>query len=500
MKKLLFFTIILTLSAVSYAKGKPEPVIESPSFEFPPGVTDWFSRNNPASKAVSLPDFPSLNIPRRALPDIPDSFISGELSEKIDSVNDGRFPLITKAEDTPEQIFESDIQSSSVPVQSEEPAPEDIFITDSGEDSVLTGTPEAPPAVFARSSQSEASSDKVTAGQSSASGDVSSKYHFPNKFLYIEGSAERVEHRHFFMEVFSIEAIGAGYTVTKSKDEAGYTFKFYVTANMTEYNGILRPDEDNKYIIRISLINNADNSEILFFDFFFNELDEMFEYTQSLFNMATVYIPPDRKEIYVVPDRNWQNKWLYFTASVDYPISFFALQPTGLLGGQAAYYEDAIGKKTPEHLDHIILPRPGLTLGLEFQFHKSWSAGLSFHINLGDPQTVFFFGIAAGASIKYNIKTDNFIIQPYLSGLLPLNMSAVFNEYPPLSLGVGVQAGVKGGASGMVFIDVGFMYSLGDVYMKNPYDYAPKPPQIHYKHFVFGISIGYKLGVFSRRN
>jgi len=336
-----------------------------------------------------------------------------------------------------------------------------------------------------------------------------------NQFLFIEGYAENDELLEAFLWAFQIEAGGAGYIVVPAKEDAAYTFKFDVSANMIEDNkGNLIPalENDNQYIVRISLIDNSNNEEILFFDFFFTEIDEVYEYSQSLFNMATVYIPPGKRDIYYdyIVDRDWQNKWLYLRASVDYPISFFALQPTGLLGGQAAYMPSNSPTGLPplsmQRLNHIILPQPGLTIGVEGQFLDFLGAELGLKMNIGDPWTYSFFNLTLNMAVKYNIKTENFMIQPYIGGLIPLIISDVFIEFPPLSLGAGVQAGVKGGPSGMIFIDVSFMYSFGEVYMKNQYaepdkegkTIAPVPRQIHYKHFVFGISVGYKYGLFNR--
>ena len=323
----------------------------------------------------------------------------------------------------------------------------------------------------------------------------------PNKFLFIDGTAQISGHHEFFLRVFRIEAGGAGYVVAGSREEAAYTFRFNVTANMVENDeGELQPapEYDNQYILRISLLDNSTDAEILFFDFFFTDLNEMYEYTQSLFHMATVYIPPD-KDVYLGPDRSWQNKWLYFRATIDYPISFFALQSTGLRGGgQAAYSQDNAGNSIAlQHLNHIILPQPGLTIGAEVQFLDFLGAELFFKLNIGDPQTNFFINMAAGASVKFNIKIADFIIQPYLTGIIPLNMSTVFNQASPFAAGIGVQAGVKGGP-GIIIIDIGFTLSFGDFFMKNRYTYAPLPTQIHYTHFAFGIGIGYKYGIINR--
>ena len=327
---------------------------------------------------------------------------------------------------------------------------------------------------------------------------------YPNQFLFIEGTADTSGHREFFLHHFKLEATAAGYTVTELKDEAAYTFRFNVRDHMVEDrfgNLFPAPPDDNQYIIRISLIENTKNTEILYFDFYFSTFDEMYEYNQSLFQMATIYIPPDRKEIFIPVDTRWQNKWLYFFASLDYPISFYALQPTGLQAGQAAYNKDSSDKITQlQHLNHIILPQPGLSLGVELQFLKFLSLGLNFQLNLGDTKSAFFMNMAAGGQLKANIKTEDFLLQPYLAFSMPITVSPLFDEYPQFSAGGGFQAGVRGGSSGSFFVDVNFMYSLGDVLMQNTYgNLAPYPPQIHYNHFNFGVGIGYKFGLLNRK-
>jgi len=337
----------------------------------------------------------------------------------------------------------------------------------------------------------------------------------PNEFLFIEGSAERNDQLDFFITNFNIEAVAAGYTITESKNDAAFTFRFAVSPNtIIDDEGKKQPalQDDNQFVIRISLVYNNTDDEVLYFDFFFTELDEMYEYTQSIFNKATIYIPPSDKEIIVeikVPgeiDRGWQNKWLYLKLSVDYPISFFALQPTGLKGnGQAAYgeiYDPITGMISYVFmpLDHIINPRPGLTAGIEIQILNFISFAFNFHATLGDTATYSFFNMAASAELRFNIKTKNFLLQPYGAFMYPLNKSGVFKEVPLFAAGGGIEAGVRGGKNGSFFLNVNFLYYFGDVLMHNKYGpLYPLPKEIHYKRFTLGLGIGYKLGFANRK-
>jgi len=322
-----------------------------------------------------------------------------------------------------------------------------------------------------------------------------------NEYLFLEGKADEEDHLEFFLWIFGVEAAGSGYTVTETKEEAAYTFKFDITPNMYEdEEGILHPapDYDSQFVARISLVNNSNDEEILFFDFFYTNLYELYEFSQIIFHRATVYIPP---EYYITAiDRSWQNKVFYFRGSIDYPIVFYALQPTDLFGGLSVFNLGPGGQ--PSNLiplDHKIMPQPGVTFGLEFQLFDFMSFEFNLQANLGDPKTYLFINLAVGVEAKINIKTPHLVLQPYGAYYVPLNVSPVFRDFPPFSAGGGIQASVMGFNDGVFFVNVNFLYSLGDVFMHNPYDpLSPFPEVIHYNRFVFGIGFGYKFGFLDR--
>jgi len=329
----------------------------------------------------------------------------------------------------------------------------------------------------------------------------------PNNFLFIEGIAENEDQKEFFLTNFAIEAVTFGYTLTKTRQEAAYTFRFSVVPNTVTIDGVQRPapPDDNQYVLRIYLVDNKENMVVLRFDFFFTHLIEMYEYTQIIFMRAAVYIPPVERGggtqvVKVETDSGWQNKWFYLRASLNYPIVFHALQPKGLIGGQAVYeglYENP-GELIP--LDHKIQPQPGLTVGLEIQFLNFMSLEANFQISLGDTSTYNYFNAAAGAELKFPIKTSSLIIEPYLAGSYLFNPSPLFTEFPSISAGAGIQFAAKGGKSGAFFVDVSYMHSFSDAVMKNPYDQiTPNPDVIHYNRFVIGIGIGYKFGFLDRK-
>ena len=314
--------------------------------------------------------------------------------------------------------------------------------------------------------------------------------------IYIEGVAEQEGHRTFFLDSFKAEAYSLGLHVTGYREEAEFTFRFYVQSHADEY------DPSISYIILVSLLDNETGAEMVSFGWPFAELEEMREHNPFVFYMAAALIPgaiPEEFRIVMqVPERDerWRNQWLYVRASIDYPIVFYVLRSTGLVAGQGAY---GPGNQL-QHLDHIIMPKPGITVGAEWLFHRNASLELNLQGTLGDPRTYMFFNLALGAQVKYIFRPGNFKIQPYFALSVPLNISPEFSDFPRLAIGGGAQVSVRGSSRGAFFLDVNFMYSLGDVFRHNPYgDLTPNPPRIHYRRFVVGLGIGHKFGVMERR-
>ena len=340
----------------------------------------------------------------------------------------------------------------------------------------------------------------------------------PNRFIFIEGTADRADFREYFMTNFKAEAFGAGYTVTGSKREASHTVKFSVNRNLvTGTDGIRRqaPPGDNQYVIKISLLRNPDDFEIIVFDFFFSSLEEMYDYNQFLFLKAVSNIPPITEDDIIlvqeqghVIDNSWKNKWLYFRASFDYPITFYELQSEGLIGGIGLYegtFDDPI-RTAP--IDHKVLAMPGATLGVEGQVLDFLSVELNYQLSLGDTKDNTFINMALAMEVKYNFKYfNNFVLSPYGTFIYHLTVSEIFKEFPPFAAGGGIQACTKGGKHGAFFIDVKYLFSFpDDAVMKNPYlEFSedkrlyPKPEVIHYKRSVIGIGIGYKFGILDRK-
>jgi len=213
---------------------------------------------------------------------------------------------------------------------------------------------------------------------------------FPSRNIYIEGSAEEQDQLDFFMANFQIEASAMGFNISENKDEAEYTFWFHVQSHSDEYDPLI------KYLIIISLFDNETGTEMISFGWPFAELEEMYAHNQYLFHMATVHIPGISEEDWIellqprAADNRWKNKWIYLRASADYPVVFYILQPTGLIGGQGAYTGTYDSPATVQHMDHKIMPQPGITLGAELQFLNIVSFEMNFQTHLGNPKTYKF--------------------------------------------------------------------------------------------------------------
>jgi hypothetical protein len=340
-------------------------------------------------------------------------------------------------------------------------------------------------------------------------------FEFPNRNLFITGSAEVSTHRSYFMENFQMEATALGFTVVNTKDEAGYTFNF----DSQRYEGA--------FIALITLTLNEGDVEIVNFGWPYSNLDEMYEYNQFVFFKAVVLIPGiDEDELRALMeqeriDTRWQYKRVYFRVSFDYPISFYALQPTGLYNGTSAYKGNPDDQENtgfefyPTPLTHHVIALPAVTAGIEFQPLKFLAIEANVHAKLGEPNNNAVLNIMAGAQLKVPIRFKQIMVEPYAAFLYPLlsmqlnssqvNASKGFKEFPDFFAGGGIQFCIKGGKSGSFFADANYMFvppfaqkkeAILNNHLGNLY---PNPAEFHYKPFIIGISIGYKFGVWGRR-
>jgi len=191
-------------------------------------------------------------------------------------------------------------------------------------------------------------------------------------------------------------------------------------------------------------------------------------------------------------DNSWQNKLIYIRASFDYPISYLELKNV-----KVAYNGDPLPPQTVIPLDHKIMPQMGATAGIEIQPLGFLSLEVNFQVTKINPmQDLLLLNMSAGAELKFNLKTQYMMIQPYGTFIYHLVTDENFAVFPQFTFGGGLQVGTRAGP-GMFFINISYLMSLDDPELKNPYStLAPDPKTIPYKRFVIGLGIGYKFGLF----
>ncbi|MCL2184548.1 MAG: hypothetical protein FWB86_01665 [Treponema sp.] len=338
---------------------------------------------------------------------------------------------------------------------------------------------------------------------------VQNAENLPNRRIFIEGRGVNSRQQEYFYINFRKEAASTGYPVVNNKNEAAYVFRFNITNNPN------RDIDPNLYVMKISLLNNISNIEIISFDFFFSTLEEMDQHNRFIFfNAVSGVIPPlAEKDLVVVQeiieeviiqeiDTSWRDKWIYLRTGFDYPITFYALLPTGLTAEAGVYIgPSAIEPEDFQILDHKILAMPGISIGVEAQLLNFLSLGVNLQLSLGDTRDNYFVNVALGAELKFPLKFfKNFMIEPYGSFVLPITVSEIFSKFPKFALGGGVQISTRGGSLGAFFLDVKYLHSIGETAMYNPFgDVFPEPPEIHYNRFALIFSIGYKFGFLDKK-
>jgi hypothetical protein len=301
----------------------------------------------------------------------------------------------------------------------------------------------------------------------------------------------------FFAENFKMELMGANYAVVDNQLDSDYTLGLTITQEAETYEAEPgAPAEETGDIVNvltISLQDSNDGREVLQFSWAFDTLEEMYEWNLHLIYQAMANVPLTK--LTIVPETDhWRNKWLYVRASFDYPITFYAYpDPSAIhktpVSGQATDYSV---------LDHKVLPFPGMTLGVEFQFLNWMSAEGDFKVNFGDPLSTAFIP-AIDFQLKFPLKpSKHFMIEPYGIVTFPTTTATDTTEFPRLGIGGGAQFGVKGGSMGAFFVDVNYVHYLGKVVTKNRDTNKPEPSTINWNRFSVGLGIGYKIGFINR--
>jgi len=311
------------------------------------------------------------------------------------------------------------------------------------------------------------------------------------KAICIQGFGNRIDQVTFFRDAFMAEAVAAGFKVVEQFDfkYADYGIKFEITPN-TNVN-------EQQFIFTISLVRIKDLNIMVAATYAFDELEEMVPYTQYLFFRLVANIPGYGKG---VVNPAWKNKWMYLRLSFDYPVTVYELQSTGLIGTAGIYMGEFDDPTSIMPLDNKIIVLPGAAFGVEVQFLNWMSVEPVARVFLEELFGTYYVSLAAELDIKFPLKTNYFMIEPYAAASFPILKPDRFTKYPWFSFGGGVQVGIRGGSMGAFFIDVNYMHSVGDAVAKNPYEELyPNPDKIHYKRFQVGLGIGYKLGFFDRK-
>jgi len=258
---------------------------------------------------------------------------------------------------------------------------------------------------------------------------------------------------------------------------------------------------DGLYIFQL-ILRNVKTGEVVLQNVVYASFDDVYNFFPVMMNNLFTHISGPGSGP-AEDNGQWKNKWLYFRASFDYPITFYFLQSDGLKGGIGLFNSDTLDVSP---IDHKIIAMPGATLGVEAQFFKFFNAELNLQLSLGDPRNNYFVNTAMGLELKVPVKFDSIMLIPYGAFLYTLNVSPVFSEFPRFSAGAGIQLCTRAGKRGAVFVDVKYMFSFTDAVMHNPYlafppgpqQMFPEPAVIHYRHSYLGLGIGYKIGILDK--
>ena len=346
--------------------------------------------------------------------------------------------------------------------------------------------------------------------------------------VFIDGFTIDPAMRDFFINNFQLEAIGLGWEVTNLRD-AAFTYFFTVSHNMVHFvdGSVARaPPDEPQYLMEIVFTRTFDNVEMVRYNFPFNNILEMYEYNQLLFfrSIITVPFPPVETEYIIITEtieierigygwrwdenQDWRNKWLYLRLSLDNPVTFFNRMSDGLRNGERVWNENEVDGSIVDHrVSNRVVSFPGLTVGVEVQPFCWGNVGLSFEpnfrINFGDPvnEDSLTVNMFVGLSVKFPLKfINNVKISPFAAVAYALNPIPfdTFYSFPPLEVGGGVQVNLRSGRRNAMFLNVGYMHSIGNVRMHNRYANFPIPDKISYRRFALNIGLGYKFGFITR--
>jgi len=282
------------------------------------------------------------------------------------------------------------------------------------------------------------------------------------------------------------------------------------------YNSTLRDALVQVYIFQLILKNEKTNEAILLQNLFYSSIEDVYDYfpllIYNVFSQINVKKTPVKKvsaDKKVPADKvsadteEWRNKWLYLRESFNFPITFYKLKGDGLVDGTKVYDGDFDSPTQTQQLDNKVVALPAMTLGAEIQLLNWLSIEPNFQIGWEYLNNQDFINMAAGLELKFPLKfIRNMMLEPYGAIEFPVfTSSKIFHSYSRFALGGGMQIGIKGWKdTGSVFIDINYMYYIGDAVMNNLYkEQYPQPDVIHYQRSVLGLGFGYKFGVIDRK-
>jgi opacity protein-like surface antigen len=320
--------------------------------------------------------------------------------------------------------------------------------------------------------------------------------------IYLEGVGTQ-EQVAFFRDSFAVEIPAYGYRLADSPQNADYSIRYVISP------------QGRMFTLEASIIRLEDQFTLASNSYYFEYLEDMLPYNQLLIFTLVSNIP--QAEVAVAEDDSWRNKWLYLRASVDFPISFYTLKGTGLYNNNTIFTGEITSN--PDDLGYVMLidnrtvARPAITLGFEVQFLNFLSLEPFFQANWDSMNDNNFFSFAAGLELKFPLKfIKHVMFEPYIAGVYPLpfyipsSATDIFKSLSKFTFGVGggLQLSIKRGKSDAIFLDLSYMYYIGDTVVKNHYKSENttvefKPSEIHFQRTVIRLGVGYKFGFINRK-
>jgi hypothetical protein len=312
-----------------------------------------------------------------------------------------------------------------------------------------------------------------------AAAHVPERHQLLNRTVFIEGAAPTERQRVYFYDTFHREGISSGYTIVDNKESAGYIFRFDVEQNYIVYTDGTRElasSDEGLFIIHVRLIRNADNIEIVRYNYTFNEPDELHEAELYLFLRAAANIPSadPTAEDHITEVVTASQSKLYLRLSIDYPIILQSENTT----------------------------LPGITVGLEWQFLNRMSiepfVGVhleNHYVEKKDSDKIigsnsgsysgYLTNFTFGLRLLFPIWIKNFFIEPYGAFSYSLSGPPDIDTFPNIAAGGGLQIGLKALRWGSLFIDLNYMYFIDNAIFDDT----------RYQRSTIGIGIGYKFNL-----